>query len=163
MLITLRELLVCFKTVSSALVRIQSEGTRLKNKKLHGRSMMNQKKPRSREEETATLDLGFHHQYVMGRTLGTESNGSALELVVYSVKAWPFRHESLPLRFLGMRSKETEQCKHSRRPTSLDGLVCNSTCQCHPTEPSEKKSKAWGNVNHLPLNFLLETEFPALS
>lgn len=163
MLITRRELLVCFKTVSSTPVRIQSEGTRLKNKKLHGKSEMNQKKPRSRKEETATLDLGFHHQYVMGRTLGTEYNGSALKLVVRSVKAWPFRHEILPLQFLCTQSKETEQCKNSRRPTSLDSLVCNSTCCCHPMESSGKKSKVWGNINHLPLTFFLETEFLALS
>lgn len=76
--ITRRELLACFKTVSSALVKIQSERMRLKNKKLRGRSLVNQKQSRSRKEETATLGLGFHYNYVMGCTLGTQYNGSRL-------------------------------------------------------------------------------------
>lgn len=59
------ERIVCFKTVSSALVKIQPEGMRLKNKRLHGRSPVNQKQFHSRKEETATLGLGSHHTDVM--------------------------------------------------------------------------------------------------
>lgn len=100
---------------------------------------MNQKQSRSRKEETATLGLGFHHKYVVGYTLGTEYNGSRLKLVVHSVKVWPFRHEGVPLQFLEIRSKKTEQSKNSRRQASLDSLMCNSTWHCHLIESSEKK------------------------
>lgn len=124
------------QTVSSALVKIQSEGMSLKNEKLCGRSLVNHKQPCSRKWETATLGLGFHHNYVMGCNLGTEYNGSGLKMVVHSINVWPFRHERVSLQFLGIRRKR--QCKNSRRQTSLEGLMCNSPWHCHPMESSEK-------------------------
>lgn len=124
------------QTVSSTLVKIQSEGISLKNEKLCGRSLVNHKQSCSRKWETATLGLGFHHNYVMGCNLGTEYYGSRLKMVVHSINIWPFMHERVSLQFLQTRRKR--QCKNSRKQTSLEHRMCNSTLHCHLMESSEK-------------------------
>lgn len=63
------ERIVCFKTVSSALVKIQSEGMRLKIKRLLGRSLRNQKQSHSRKKETSPGS--WLPQGCDGCTLGT--------------------------------------------------------------------------------------------
>lgn len=88
---------------------------------LYERSVGNQKLSHSRKEKTATLDLGFHHSYMMGCNLGTVKNGSRLKLAIHSVKVCVLRHEKVPLQFPGIKSKKTKQSKNGRRQANLEG------------------------------------------
>lgn len=101
-------------------VKIQSEGMRLKNKRLLGRSLRNQKQCHSRKKETSPGS--WLPQGCGGCTLGTvEWLWERLD--VHGVEVWPLRHEGNLLKFLGIKSKKTKQCKNSRRQSSLDWSV----------------------------------------